>query len=51
MFAADELYIRAGIPFPSYEEYEEFTQLDNGVGLVAKLTHEVGEALYPPCGP
>lgn len=45
VFAADELYILAGIPFPSYEEYEEFTQLDNGVGLVAKLTHEVGEAL------
>lgn len=45
VFAADELYIRAGIPFPSYEEYEEFTQLDNGVGLMPKLTHEVGEAL------
>ena len=45
VFAADELYILGGVPFPSYEEYEEFTQLDNGVGLVAKLTHEVGEAL------
>ena len=45
VFAADELYIRAGIPFPPYEDYEEFTQLDNGVGLVTKLTHEVGEVL------
>lgn len=45
VFAADELYILAGIPFPPYGEYEEFTQLDNGVGLVAKLTHEVDEAL------
>jgi putative radical SAM enzyme (TIGR03279 family) len=45
VFAADELYILAGMPYPPYEEYEEFTQLDNGVGLAAKLLHEVQEAL------
>lgn len=45
VFAADELYILAGMPYPPYEEYEEFTQLDNGVGLAAKLLHEVREAL------
>ncbi|GAB4542207.1 MAG: DUF512 domain-containing protein [Thermodesulfovibrionia bacterium] len=31
---ADEFYIKAGIPFPSYREYGEFHQIENGVGLV-----------------
>lgn len=46
VFAADELYIRAEEAFPSCAEYEEFTQLDNGVGLMAKLDNEVTETLH-----
>jgi putative radical SAM enzyme (TIGR03279 family) len=34
VFAADEWYLLAGRKFPAGSEYEEFPQLDNGVGLV-----------------
>ncbi len=40
VYAADEFYIKAGVPFPSEEEYEEFAQLENGVGLVVSLESE-----------
>lgn len=33
-FAADELYLLAGEPFPDPESYEDFPQVENGVGLV-----------------
>lgn len=45
VFAADEFYILAGKEFPSYEEYEDFPQIENGVGLIAKLVHEFEEAI------
>jgi putative radical SAM enzyme (TIGR03279 family) len=41
VFAADELYIRAGLKIPSYEAYEDFYQLENGVGMVALLKKEI----------
>ncbi len=44
-FAADELYLLAGTPIPGYEEYEDFFQLENGVGLMALLRHEFALAL------
>jgi putative radical SAM enzyme (TIGR03279 family) len=44
-FAADEFYLNAGIPIPAYEEYEDFAQLENGVGLTALLRHEFTQAL------
>lgn len=31
---ADEFYIKAEHPFPSYKDYGEFPQIENGVGLV-----------------
>jgi|Deesub1362A_J573_1020465.scaffolds.fasta_scaffold00271_45 putative radical SAM enzyme (TIGR03279 family) len=34
---ADEFYIKAGVPFPSYKEYGDFPQIENGVGLVASF--------------
>lgn len=34
-FCGDELYIKAGKPFPKVEYYEEFTQFENGVGMVS----------------
>lgn len=34
VFGADELYIKAGVPFPSLDEYEELPQIENGVGMV-----------------
>ena len=35
VFAADELYIKAGRPFPDADHYGEFPQLENGVGMAA----------------
>lgn len=45
VFAADEFYILAEKEFPSYEAYEDFCQIENGVGLVAKFKKEFEDAL------
>ncbi|MBR3295175.1 MAG: DUF512 domain-containing protein [Clostridia bacterium] len=45
VFCADEFYIRAGVPFPDYENYEDYSQLEDGVGMVTLFTTEVREAL------
>jgi putative radical SAM enzyme (TIGR03279 family) len=34
VFAADELYLKAGVEFPPLEAYEELSQVENGVGLI-----------------
>lgn len=34
VFAADEWYLLADIPIPAHEAYEDYYQLDNGVGLL-----------------
>ena len=49
-YAADEFFIKAGLPLPEYEYYDEFTQLEDGVGLCTLLKHEFYEALdyFPP---
>ncbi|UMZ73885.1 DUF512 domain-containing protein [Natranaerofaba carboxydovora] len=44
-FLADEFYILAGEELPSVEEYEYFSQLENGVGLIRKFENEVYGAL------
>ena len=44
-FCADELYLKAGRELPPEEFYEEFTQLENGVGLWALLKDEFYAAL------
>lgn len=41
VYAADEFYINAEKDIPNIDEYEEFPQIENGVGMVAALTHEV----------
>jgi putative radical SAM enzyme (TIGR03279 family) len=43
--AADELYLRAGLPIPDVEYYEDFPQLENGVGLVALFRKELEQGL------
>lgn len=37
IFLADELYIKAGLPIPDTRYYEDFPQIENGVGLVRQL--------------
>ncbi len=45
VYAADELYILAERDLPPYEKYDDFFQLENGVGLLRKFEHEFREAL------
>lgn len=44
-YIADEFYIMAGEKIPEYEDYEEFPQIENGVGLIAQLKREFSECL------
>ncbi len=45
VFASDEYYLRAGLPLPPADAYEDYPQLENGVGLIAKLMAEADETL------
>lgn len=44
-FCADELYLKAGRPLPPDEYYEEYRQLENGVGLLRSLEQDFLSAL------
>ena len=37
VFAADEFYIKAGIEMPPLKDYDELSQIENGVGLVPQF--------------
>ena len=46
-FCADEFYIKAGIDLHADEYYEEYAQIENGVGMLTSLLTEFGvEAEY-----
>src|SRR6056297_2609334 len=45
VYLSDEFYITAGQDFPSYESYDGFPQLENGVGLTVKLNKEIDDGL------
>lgn len=45
VYLSDEFYILAQRPFPKYEDYEEFPQIENGVGMCASLEYEFCDAL------
>ncbi|MEK6527396.1 MAG: DUF512 domain-containing protein [Nitrospirota bacterium] len=45
--AADELYIKAHIPFPSVNEYGDFPQIENGVGLIAHFLSSAKKLRLP----
>ena len=42
VYCADEFYIKAGLPLPEYSYYEDFPQLENGVGLIRSMESEIG---------
>ncbi len=44
-YCGDELYIKGGLPLPADEYYEEYSQIENGVGLVTSLITSVNEEL------
>lgn len=45
VYPSDEFYIKAGLPLPLYEDYEEFEQLENGVGMVATFERELEDLI------
>lgn len=45
VFLADEFYVIANRTVPDYESYEDFVQIENGVGMIALFNREVQEAL------
>jgi len=40
VYAADELYVKAGVALPPYEAYEDFLQIENGVGMMAEFKRD-----------
>jgi putative radical SAM enzyme (TIGR03279 family) len=53
VFASDEYYLLAGRPFPGAEQYDDFAQHENGIGMAASFAAEVDVALAGsgPAGP
>lgn len=45
VYAADEFYLKAGLPLPDETYYGEYLQLDNGVGMCTLLKSEFCEAV------
>ncbi len=45
VYLSDEFYITAGVDLPPYEYYEDFPQIENGVGLMAVLEREMEKEL------
>ena len=40
VWASDEMYLCAGLELPPYEEYGDFEQIENGVGLYRLFEHD-----------
>lgn len=45
VFASDEWYIACGCTLPPYECFEDFPQIDNGVGMTRSFLREIEEDL------
>ena len=45
VYASDEFYLKAGLPLPQNEEYEDYPQIENGVGLWTDLEYTFKNAL------
>jgi len=50
-FCSDELYIRAGRALPEEEYYEDYVQIENGVGMLRSLITEFEAGLRLEDGP
>ncbi len=44
-YAADELYLKAKRPLPNAEYYEEYPQIENGVGMLRSFSDEADSAM------
>ncbi|MBI4687554.1 MAG: DUF512 domain-containing protein [Nitrospirae bacterium] len=47
VYAADELFIKANLPFPSVSEYGDLSQIENGVGLVSSFLDSIKKLKLP----
>lgn len=45
IFAADELYLKAGKDFPGLDAYEDLSQIENGIGLIPLFRSQAKEVL------
>ena len=45
VYASDEFFVNGGIEIPKDTEYEDFPQIENGVGMLASMEAEFNEAL------
>lgn len=45
VYASDEFYLIAGAELPAAEDYEDFPQIENGVGMLASMEEEITQAL------
>ena len=45
VYCADEFYIKAEKPLPDYSYYEQFSQLENGVGLIKSMENDINICL------
>ena len=45
VFLSDEFFLISGEDLPQYDKYEDFSQLENGVGLITLFNEEISEAL------
>ena len=39
-YCADEFYVRAGLPLPTEDYYEDYSQIENGVGMLTSMRSE-----------
>jgi putative radical SAM enzyme (TIGR03279 family) len=47
VYAADELFIRAGIALPDSPYYDDYPQVENGIGMLRILLDSAAEAIVP----
>ncbi len=50
VFGSDEFYLTGEIDIPPVENYEDFPQIENGVGMIATLRDEVSYDFYEYTG-
>lgn len=45
IYAADEFYIKAAMPLPPVDEYDDFPQYENGIGIAAGFLEDAKELI------
>lgn len=45
IFIADEFYITSGMDFPTYHDYEDFDQLENGIGMCRLFKYQIEDLI------